>query len=63
MEQKPKKSRKQPKQAIIHYVDENFLDESPCGNKDDDSILADNLTHVTCKDCLKQVFKRKAHSK
>jgi hypothetical protein len=36
----------------IHYCGDGYVLISPCGDKDEDSIVADSLTDVTCEDCL-----------
>lgn len=54
------KQKRQKKQLnLTHYVDEVYFDQSPCGNKEDNSFLSDNLTMVDCKDCLKKVFQKR----
>jgi hypothetical protein len=36
----------------IHYCGGSYVLISPCGDKDEDSIVTDDLAEVTCIDCV-----------
>jgi hypothetical protein len=36
----------------IHYCGGSYVLVSPCGDKDEDSIVSDDLSEVTCIDCI-----------